>query len=170
MLFRSAKSSSKAAGGITDWDSPGAWKLDNGWYVRKGGDFIGYKPAPTNGKFVFTVEQRRGKRVQWEADRTDSKNYVLFEIDKKTFYRKQVVNGKETELQKVPLPAQKEKAYTFEIDIDNGSIVHKVYQASKWLVLDSWEEPNRAFGNGKFGFNIPGADEVALSNFSFVPK
>ncbi|MGO9256884.1 MAG: protein kinase domain-containing protein [Bryobacteraceae bacterium] len=166
-----AKPAPKAlGGGMADWDSPGAWKLENDWYVRKGGDFIGYKPASTNGTFVFTIEQRHGKRLQWEAARTDSRNYVLFQIDKKTFYRAQVVNGKETQLKKIPLPAQKQSAYTIEMDIANGSIVNRLQDGSNWIVLDSWEEPNRAFGNGKFGFYIPGGDEVGLSNFSFAPK
>ena len=154
-LPRALPKTSRTAGGMGDWDLAGAWKLENGWYVRKGGDFIGYKPASTTGKFVFTVEQRHGKRLQWLAARTDNKNYVLFEVDKRTFYRKQVVGGKETQLQKVPLPAQKDKALTIEITIDNGSIIHRLYDGTKWIVLDDWEEPGRAFGNGKFGLNIP---------------
>jgi hypothetical protein len=169
-LSRSLAKSAKTVGGMADWDNPAAWKPENGWYVRRGGDFIGYKTLSANGRFVFTIEQRRGRHMQWEASRIDAKNYVLFEIDKKTFYRKQVVNGKTTELQKVPLPPQKEKAYTVEVDIDNGSIVHKLFVDSKWIILDAWEEPNRPFGNGKFGFDIAGNDEVGLSNFSFVPK
>lgn len=166
-----AKSLPKSAGGgMTDWDTAGAWKLENDWYLRKGGDFIGYKPASTNGTFLFTIEQRHGKRMQWVAARTDAKNYVLFQIDKKTFYRAQVVNGKETQLKKVPLPVHKQSAYTIEVDVASGSIVNRLHEGSEWVVLDSWAEPNRAFGNGKFGFYIPGSDEVALSNFSFVPK
>ncbi len=165
------KSAAKTATGeMTNWDAPGAWKQEGDWYVRKGGDFIGYKAASTNGTFVFTVEQRHGKRVQWEAARTDTKNYVLFQIDRKNFYRAQVVDGKETQLKKIPLPAQKQNTYTIEMDVDNGSIVNRVHDGSNWVVLDTWKESSRTFGNGKFGFYLPGSDEVALSNFSFTPK
>jgi serine/threonine-protein kinase len=165
-----AKSAAKTAGGdMTNWDTSGTWKQEGGWYVLRGGDFIGYKPATTNGTFVFTIEQRHGKRMQWVAARTDGKNYVLFQIDRKNFYRAQVVNGKETLLKKIPLPAQKQNTYTIEMDVDDGSIVNKLHDGSNWIVLDKWEEPNHAFGNGKFGFYVPGGDEVALSNFSFAP-
>ena len=40
--------------------------------MRKGGDFIGFKPASTNGTFVFTIEQRHGKRMQWVAARAEA--------------------------------------------------------------------------------------------------
>jgi len=100
----------------------------------------------------------------------DSKNYVLFQIDKKSLYRAQVVNGKETQLKKIPLPTQKETAHTIQMEVANGSIVNRLRVGSNWIVLDTWEDPSRAFGSGKFGFYIPGSDEMALSNFSFTPK
>jgi hypothetical protein len=138
--------------------------------VRKGGDFIGFKPASTNGTFLFTIEQRHGKRLQWVAARADDQNYILFQVDKKAFYRAQVVNGKETQLKKVPLPARKETSYTIEMDVSNGAIENRLHVGSNWVMLDTWQEPNRAFGTGKFGFYLPGSDEMALSNFSFAPK
>ena len=56
------------------------------------------------------------------------------------------------------------------MDVATGSIVNRLHVGTEWIVLDTWEEPNRAFGNGKFGFYIPGSDELGLSNFSFAPK
>jgi len=169
-LKLAATVSSPKSQGMSDWDNPGAWTPEAGWYVRKGGDFIGYKPTQTNGVFLFTLDLRKGKRLQWSAARTDAKNYVLFQMDKKVFYRSTVVNGKETQLSKTPHQAEKQKVYTIEMTVANGSIVHRWYDGSNWVLLDRWDEPGRAFGNGKFGFLIPGGDTIALSNFSFTPK
>ena len=156
--------------GMSDWEDPAGWSLANNWYARKGGNFVGYKPAQTAGTFVFTVELRKGKKLQWAAARTDDFNYVLFQMDKKFFYRVQVVNAKETQLKKVPHSLEKLPAYTIQMEVANGSIVHKYWDGSKWLLLDDWQEPGRPFQNGKFGFLLPGADTIGLSNFSFTPK
>jgi hypothetical protein len=156
--------------GMSDWEDPGGWSLSDNWYARKGGNFVGYKPAQTGGTFVFTIELRKGKKLQWEAAHTDDANYLLFQMDKKFFYRAQVVNGKETQLKKIPHSLEKQPAYTIQIEVAGGSIVHKYWDGSKWLLLDDWQEPGRAFQNGKFGFLLPGTDTIALSNFSFAPK
>jgi len=156
-------------GDMTNWDAPG-WKQEAGWYVAKGGDFIGFKPPATNGAFVFTVDLRHGRRAQWVAARTDASNFILFQLDRKNFYRAQVVNGKETQLKKVSLSAQKQSTFTIEMDVDTGSIQNKLRDGANWIVLDRWEEANRAFGGGRFGFYVPNGDEIALSNFSFTPK
>ena len=156
--------------GMSDWEDPAGWSLSDNWYARKGGNFVGYKPAQTGGTFVFTVELRKGKKLQWEAARTDDANYLLFQMDKKFFYRAQVVNGKETQLKKIPHSLEKQPAYTIQIEVAGGSIVHKYWDGSKWVPLDDWQEPGRAFQNGKFGFLIPGTDTIALSNFSFAPR
>jgi hypothetical protein len=158
---------------MADWDDPAGWQHENQWYVRKGGNFVGFKPAQAAGSFVFTAELRKGRRLQWVVNRTDEKNYLLFQIDKKNFYRLQVVNGKETQLSRKPYtggPTGKQEVYTIQVDIANGSIVNRFYDGSKWVVLDDWQEAGRAFGNGKFGMLLPGSDTVALSNFRFTPK
>jgi hypothetical protein len=156
--------------GMSDWDDPAGWNLVDNWYARKGGNFVGYKPAQTGGTFVFTVELRKGKKLQWEAAHTDDANYLLFQMDKKFFYRAQVVNGRETQLKKIPHSLEKQPAYTIQIEVAGGSIVHKYWDGSRWLLLDDWQDPGRAFQNGKFGFLLPGTDTIALSNFSFAPR
>ena len=48
---------------------------------------MGYKPwRNTTGTFVFTVELRKGKKLQWALAHIDDANYVLFQMDKKFFY------------------------------------------------------------------------------------
>jgi hypothetical protein len=155
--------------GMGDWDDPAGWLAVNGWYERRGGNFIGFKPAKTDGVFVFTAELRKAKRVQWVAQYTDDRNYLLFQMDKKSFYRVAVVNGKENRLSTVAYTVPKGNSLTLEVDIASGTIIHKLYDGSKWSIIDSWTE-DRQFGNGKFGFLIPGGDVIAISNFTFTPK
>ena len=153
--------------GMSDWDEPGAWVQERGWFVRKGGNFVGFRPAQSAGTIVFTADLLKGKRLQWVAGRVDPNNYLLFQMDKKFFYRAQVVSGKETQLEKKPYTTQKHGSYTIEVDINPGAIINKLYDGSQWTVLDTWEEPGRPFSTGKFGFLLPGNDSVAISNFSF---
>lgn len=156
--------------GMSDWDDSAGWVAANNRYIRKGGNFVGYKPTPINGTFVFTIERQKGKRLQWVAERIDGANYLLFQMDNKLFYRNQVSNGKEKQLKKVPHGLEKQSLYTIQIDVAEGSIVHKLWDGSKWTVLDDWREAGRNFPNGKFGFLLPGSDTIALANFTFTPK
>ncbi|HEY2015085.1 MAG TPA: protein kinase [Bryobacteraceae bacterium] len=168
MALAAAKVAAKSLG-MADWDDAAAWTQESGWYVRKGGNFVGYKAAPTAGTFVFTADLRKGKRLEWVLARKDAKNYILFQMDKKFFYRTIVVDGKETQLTKAPYSAPKGGALTIEVDVTADGVVNKLYDGT-WVVLDAWSEAARQFDKGKFGFQIPGGDVVALSNFSFTPK
>jgi len=47
--------------------------------------------------------------------------------------------------------------------------VHEAYDGKSWVPLDSWTEVTHNFTAGKFGFFVPGGDEVAVSNFAFYP-
>ena len=157
-------------GGMGDWENAGSWTREGNWFLHRGGNFVLFKTTPTAGTFVFTVSLRHGRRLQWFVNRTDDKNYALFQMDKKTFYRNQVVNGKQTELTKTPHHMDKQDYYTIEIDVAPGSIVHKIHDGEKWNNVDDWSDSARNFGQGTFGFLIPGSDQVALSNFSFTPR
>jgi hypothetical protein len=156
--------------GMSDWDDPAGWVKENEWYIRKGGNFVGYKPAQTNGSFVFTADLRKGKRLQWVASWSSPQSFVLFQMDKKFLYRMQVAAGKETQLAKAQHPPIKQEIYTIQMDVAPGSIVNRLYDGATWVVLDEWKEAGRNFGDGKFGFMLPGSDALALSNFTFTPK
>jgi len=39
----------------------------------------------------------------------------------------------------------------------------------QWKVLDTFVEQGRDFTQGKFGFLIQGNDEIAISDFKFLP-
>jgi hypothetical protein len=115
---------------------------------------------------------RRGRRLQWFLRYTDQANYLLFQADKKTFYRRQVVNGRNTELAKKPLGGEQSGnlEVTLQIEVAPNSIVHRVRRGGEWAVLDAWHDPGGNFANGKFGLLINGRDQVALSDFSHQAK
>ncbi len=169
-LTAQKKAAAVVAKGMGDWENPAAWAPDGNWHTRRGGNFTGYKANPVNGTFIFTAALRRGRRLQWVVERADDKNYVLLQMDKRFFYRNQVVNGKSTELAKVPHGQDKQDYYTLQVDVTNGVLTHRIQDGGAWKVLDEWKEPARNFTAGQFGFLIPGSDQVALSNFSFLPR
>jgi serine/threonine-protein kinase len=156
--------------GLAEWEDPAGWTAENGWHVRKGGNFVAFRPSQTAGSFTFSVELRKGKRIQWVLARTDSKNYVLFQLDKKTFYRLQVVNGKETQLSKANYSAPKGNAISIQMDVAADGVVNKFHDGTNWVALDVWTDGARRFSTGQFGFLIPGGDVLAMSNFSFTPR
>jgi hypothetical protein len=155
---------------MADWDDPAGWVVANNRYIKRGGNFVGYKPTPMSGTLVFTIELQKGKRLQWVVQRTDEANYVLFRMETKFFYRLQVTNGKEKQLAKVQHGLDKQSVYTIQIDVAQGRIVHKLLDGGNWRVIDDWQESGRPFPNGRFGFLIPGSDTIALSGFKFTPK
>jgi hypothetical protein len=163
-------------GDVTDFEEAGAWKKEGELWVHKGGGFVPYKLGP-RGTYTFTVELVkgggvfRGGRIRWAAQYIDSKNYLLYELDRKTFWAYVVEKGKKLERQKTPLQLDNGKTFTIQIEITPDHIVHKLKTGdAAWLTLDSFAEPGRNFTAGKFGFLIQGNDEIGISDFTFTPK
>jgi hypothetical protein len=155
--------------GIALWENPDRWLRDGNWFVRRGGGFALCSISPAAGRFLFTVTLRRGNRLQWVVNQTDGRNYVLFQLEKNVFTRSLVRNGAATELARVPLSFAAPGYYTLQVRIAAGTIAHQIFDGKDWTTLDSWTEPGQDFTRGKFGFLIPGNDEVAFSNFSYFP-
>jgi hypothetical protein len=157
---------SLAPGGIQDFDNPATWKPNKEWFVRRGGGFTLYKTSPTSGTFVFSAMLQKGHRLQWVFNYTDDNNYDLFQIDENFFYRSEVRNGQTSEGAKVAFQTEKKKPRTLQITVTPNRIVHQIQQGDAWANLDSWSQPGVNLSSGKFGFYLPGNDEIALSNFS----
>jgi serine/threonine-protein kinase len=157
---------SLAPGGMQDFDDAAGWKSNQGWSVHRGGGFVLYKTSPTSGTFVFSAMLDKGHRLQWVFNYTDDHNYALFQMDENYFYRSEVRGGKTTEEAKIPFKTDKKKSRTFQIVVTPNRIVHQIQQGDGWVSLDSWNESGGNLGSGKFGFLLPGSDEVELSNFS----
>ncbi|MGA3186273.1 MAG: PEGA domain-containing protein [Bryobacteraceae bacterium] len=163
------------SGGMADWEDPSGWTNDGDSWIHKGGNFVPYK-LPAKGTFTFTVQLLKGGglfkggHIRWYVDYIDPKNYGLFEIDKKTFWAKSVTNGKSKDREKTQHGLENQKTFTIQVDVSPDHVVHRLKNGDTWLTLDSWTEPGRNFSDGKFGFYIPGSDEIAISDFKFTPK
>ncbi len=151
--------------GMSKWNDPAGWKQENSSFVRKGGDFVMYSVSPTSGTFVFSAMLTKGHRLQWMLNCTDANNYVLFQMDDNNFYRTVVRNGQKGDETKVPHKGSKKSFRTLQIQVGPNEIVHQIRQGESWMVLDRWTQPGSNLSLGRFGFYIPGNDQVALSGF-----
>jgi len=157
---------SLAPSGMSKWDDPGAWKHERDSFIRKGGDFVLYGVVPASGTFVFSAMLTKGHLLQWVLNYRDPKNYVLFQMDDNTFYRTVIRNGEKTDEIKVPDKGEKKSFRTLQIRVSPSELVHQIKHGDSVTVLDRWRQPGTNLNLGKFGFYIPGNDEVALSSFA----
>ncbi len=157
---------SLAPSGMSKWDDAGAWKHEGDSFTRKGGDFVLYGDVPTSGTFAFSAMLIKGRVLQWVFNYTDSKNYVLFQIDDKDFYRSVIHNGEKTDEIIVPYKGEKKSFHTIQVRVSGSEIVHEIKQGDRWIVVDRWTQPGTNLSLGKFGFYIPGSDQVAVSSFA----
>jgi PEGA domain len=156
-------------GTISDFENAAEWYTEGEYTMHKGGNFVLYGRTPVNGTFTFRMALVNGKRLQWYVNYTDSKNYVLFQMDKKHFYRRDVVNGKSQEF-KVQHGLDKQTSYQFQIDVSQNAITHNLYDGASWRVIDTFNAAGRNLTAGKFGLLIPGKDIFGVSNFRYQPK
>jgi eukaryotic-like serine/threonine-protein kinase len=149
--------------GMSQWDNPSAWKQEQGGFVHKGGDFVLYSASPTSGTFIFSAMLQKGHRLQWVVNYVDAQNYILFQMDENNFYRSVLRNGQKTDEAKFPFKSEKKSYRTIQIHISPAEIDHQIETGDNWIALDKWSGAN--LSAGKFGFYIPGGDQVALSSF-----
>ena len=155
-----------APSGMSKWDDPAGWKQEKGSFTHKGGDFVMYGVSPTTGTFVFSAMLAKGHRMQWMLNVTDANNYILFQMDDNNFYRTVVKNGQKGDETKISHKMDKKSFHTLQIRVGPNEIVHQIRQGDSWFVLDRWTQPGSNLGLGKFGFYIPGNDQIGLSSFS----
>jgi serine/threonine protein kinase len=164
---------------MEEWAASVGWKLENDWYVHRGGGPVLFPAVPSSGTIVFTAMRQAGLlgkgRIQWLVGYSDDKsNYILFGIDKKNIHRLEMAGGKKVKDSEKTIAlktaAPKELQYTVKVEISPETVVTSIRQGSDWVVVDTWPASGLNPANGKFGFYLPNNDEVYLSNFSFTPK
>jgi serine/threonine-protein kinase len=155
-----------APNGMSKWDNPLAWSQEKGAYVHRGGDYTLYGVSPATGTFVFSAELQKGHRLQWVVHYINAANYDLFQMDDNNFYRTSIRNGQKVGEAKVAQKGDKKSFHTIQIRVEANQIVHQIRQGDNWIVLDRWSEPGNDLSAGKFGFYLPGNDQVALSSFA----
>ncbi len=157
--------------GMGSWQNPQAWVSQGSWQVVEGdGGFVPFGLSPVHGKLSFMVRVLGGKRIRWAFQYIDSENYLLFELDRKRFYRKQVTNGKTQELLKSGLPLKDPQFFTLSIEVAPGLIAHRLMVDGKWVVIDTWEDSSIDFTQGSFGIITREKRQYGLSNFSYTPN
>jgi Flp pilus assembly protein TadD len=157
---------SLAPSGMSKWDDVGAWKHEGDSFIRKGGDFVLYGVVPASGTFVFSAMPTKGHLLQWVLNYSDSNNYVLFQMDDKNFYRTVIRNGEKMDEIKVPDKDEKKSFRMLQVRVSPTELVHQIKHGDRWTVLDRCTQPGANLSLGKFGFYIPGNDQVALSSFA----
>jgi serine/threonine-protein kinase len=164
---------------MEQWAANSGWKTDESWFVHHGGGLVLYPAVPSSGTFIFTALRQGGilgsGRIQWVAGCIEStSNYVLFGIDKKNIHRVEMEGGKKIKNSEkstaLKTPAGKELQYNIKVDISSGGVTTSVQQGNDWVVVDNWSASGVNPANGKFGFFLPGTDELYISHFSFTPK
>lgn len=162
---------------LEEWAAASGWKPENGWFVHRGGLLVLYPSAPSAGTFIFSARRSGGafgrNRIQWVAGCFEDKSdYVLFGIDKKSIHRALVMAGKKQKEDSEPLKtAAKDLEYTLKVDISSEGVTTYLHQeGGSWEKIDTWIASGLNPANGKFGFYLPGSDELYISNFSFSPK
>lgn len=153
--------------GMSKWDDPGGWKQEKGAFVYKGGGLEMYNVSPTSGTFIFSARLAKGHRLQWVLNCIDANNYVLFQMDENYFYRSVVRNGQKGDETKIAHKGDKKSFRTLQIRVGPNEITHQIKQGESWVVLDRWTQSGSNLTHGKFGFYIPGNDQVALSSFGY---
>jgi len=167
--LKAAAAPAPAASGMAVWG--GGWSEEGGWFFRRGGNYVLAQIAPVDGRIVFTAMLRKGRRLRWVVGYSDERNHELFEMDKRSLYHTVVRDGKRTERPKVAHNLGDWQHCTVQIEVSSGAIVHRVRKGEQWVTISQTPgEGGRDYTRGRFGFYIPGDDQVGLSNFGFTPR
>ena len=162
-----AKTNSSLTFGLEDWLKTPGWSTQNGMITHKGGDWVMAPPDISQGTIRFTVVSLKGRHVEWAVASRDEKNFVHYELDDKNLTRYEVRNGNKLTQIKKPHGLDKKKPMGISLAVTPGSIVISV-QNGGWVDLDKWDSGVQAV-HGRFGFRIPGSDEIGLQDFSIQP-
>ena len=152
--------------GMSKWADAAGWKHEGDSFTRKGGDFVLYGVVPTAGTFAFSAIATKGHLLQWVLNYSDPRNYILFQLDENGFHRTVIRNGEKRDEIIVPHKGDKKNFRTVQIRVSASEIVHQLKDGDSWAVLDRLTLPGVNLSAGKFGFYIPGNDQVAISSFA----
>ena len=168
--------------------APGGWTRKDTWFTRRGGGFVLYNRTSPGGRVTFTVRLDRsrnpfssGPRLKWVVGFVDVNNYALIQLDDEFLYRTEVSGGNRRELARVAHRIPDTGPFLHvSVEASSSQLIHQYsLQDSVWKVLDVWNRgasppadsrgQQPTFANGKFGFYLPGSDELEVSNFLYYP-
>jgi hypothetical protein len=153
---------------IDDWVKAG-WIRDGAAVTKQGGNFVLIPVDLTKATIEFSALVLKGKRLEWVVSFRDDKNYDLFQMDETNFTRTPVVNGNKGKTLKVAHGVKHGSYATFGIEITPKFIAHVIRRDQQSVTLDMLEPPD-GVPAGKFGFHIPGKDQISLNDFKITQK
>jgi serine/threonine protein kinase len=171
--------------GMERFDS-GGWMRDDTWFRRRGGGFSLYNQSNPEGRFTFTVRLDRdgnpfstGSRLKWVVGYVNNRTYVMMQLDEDALYRVETVDS-EAQQARIPhrIPTNVPFVH-FTVQISGARLIHQYsVDGTDWRMLDSWSRATlaapgngrRAPLDGRFGFFLPGDEEVVVSNFLYYPE
>ncbi|MFN7998715.1 MAG: protein kinase [Bryobacteraceae bacterium] len=159
-----------------DWDKP--WSSETYWLFRDQPGPVLYRITPVLGTFRFSLWAKdtaifnSNPRLQWFLNYKDSRNYTVFEIDKRSYSRTEFKDGvRLTPAVNNKPEGWKQKAVMLEITVEPAKVVVKMSRdgGKTYEELDTWR-PTESIEAGKFGFNVPPKGRLYLANFSFTER
>jgi len=163
---------------------PAGWTEADAWSTRRGGNFVLYDRTGSKGTIAFTIRMDRngnpfssGSRLNWVVGYVDSTNYVQLQLDKDALYRNVVINGTPQPATRVEHRIPGNLPYVnLRVQLLGNRLVHEYStQPNVWQTLDTWSTAGTGAGtrdllDGRFGFFLPGAEEIFVSNFRYYPE
>jgi hypothetical protein len=167
-----ASAKTHAAFSMEEWakaSSPSLspWTREGKLWVKHGGEFVVAPLNPAAGSYIFTAIVMKGKRLEWVVNYKDDKNYDLFQLDDKNLVRTRFANGKKGDSTRIPHSIKTKDYVSVMITVTPGAVVHSFLVQQKWQEVDKWETPGGGL-QGKFGFRVPGKDQLGVSDFRFT--
>jgi tetratricopeptide (TPR) repeat protein len=164
------KTPSSASGfGLDDWMKSGGWSQKNNMITHTGGNYVLAPVDLVQGTVKFTVLLVKGKRVEWVVAYRDDKNYLLFQLDDKNLTHQQVTNGSKSPQIKVPHGLDRKDPMSITVTVTERSFSVSVLRGEQSVNLGNWGVVGMQV-HGRFGFHIPGSDEIGLQDFRLAPN
>jgi hypothetical protein len=120
-----------------------------------------------------------GSRLNWVVGYVDSQNYILLQLDRDAFYRSVVSAGAVQAPTRIEHRIPNNAPYVnLRLQLVGNRLVHEYsVQPNVWQALDSWSTAGAVVSSGtrepldgRFGFFLPGTEEIAISNFRYYPR
>lgn len=146
------------------------WTADSHAHTltHTGTDIGLYAAQPSDGTYVFSGSIGHGflitrPKVEWVANYRDSKNYLLFSIDRTGFEQFAVVSGKRI-ANGARIPLASLLKYQVMFQIAPGRVITSIGDGHGWKQLAEWTNLPQDVDMGRFGFKGP----VTLTSFSHI--
>jgi serine/threonine-protein kinase len=164
-----------------------SWTRAENWFTRTGGNFVLYNQPGPDGRVTFTVRLDRsgnpfstGSRLKWVVAFVDNNTHVMMQLDRDAIYRADVVAGESQTVRTAHRIPTNVPFVHVSAQVSGARLIHQFSIDGKtWQTLDSWsrttptgkpEAGRRTLLDGRFGFFLPGDEEVFISNFLYHPE